>query len=180
MKNSRKLQPLVRIFSPLIMLALSGLAPAVELRVFPQAIYQSGTGPSVFVGHTIDADTPFNRILAGGSYTVTCNNPSTTPVSGQRTASRQTGLGPTPIVVTIPEWLPARQTIPGWSAVSPDTSLSCTYAWTARAVESGYTISILGVISIPIGSGERTDGGTVPFTMYKPDRTDGGDGCVKN
>jgi hypothetical protein len=177
MKDIRNLQRLVCLFSPVALLAVPGLAAAVELRVVPQLIHQSGTSGAVYIGHTVNADTPFNRILAGGSYTVTCNDPATSPLSGQRTASRQTGLGPTPIVVTIPEWLPSLQSIPGFSAVSPDTELSCTYAWTARAVESGYTIS-LGVISIPIGNGERTEGGTIPFTMYKPDRTD--DGCIKN
>jgi hypothetical protein len=177
MKILRKELLITCLLAPAALWLASGPAAAVTLRVFPQSIYQVGTGPSVYVGHTVDAHTSFNRLLAGGSSTINCNNAATLPLTGQRSLTGETWGGPTSLVVTIPTWLPAQQTIPGFSSVPPDTQLSCTYAWTARAVESGYSIN-LGLISYPIGSGERTEGGTVPFTMYKPDRTD--DGCIKN
>jgi hypothetical protein len=176
MKISRKSLLLTCVFAH-VALWVSAPAAAVTIRVIPQPIYQIGTSASVNIGHTVDAHTYFNRLLAGGSYTITCNNSATMPLTGQRSLTRETLFGPTPLVVTIPAWLPAQQTIPGFSSVASDTQLTCTYAWTARAVESGYSVN-LGVISYPVGSGERTEGGTVPFTMYKPDRTD--DGCIKN
>jgi hypothetical protein len=177
MKTLRKKLRLAGLFAPAALWIVSAPAAAVNLRVIPQAIYQIGTSASVYIGHTVDADTSFNRLLAGGTYTINCNSSTTMPVTGQRSLTRETWGGPTNVVVTIPTWLPAQQTIPGFSSVAPDTQLSCTYAWTARAVESGYSIN-LGFISYPIGSGERTEGGTVPFNMYKPDRTD--DGCIKS
>jgi hypothetical protein len=159
------------------LLVTSTPAAAVGLTVIPSLIYQSGTSGAVYLGHTVDANTNYNRLVAGGSYTVTCNSPSTLPLTGQRTLSTETFGGPTILVVTIPATLPSLQSIPGWSSVSPDTELACTYAWTARAVEGGYSIGAFG-ISFQTGNGERTEGGTLPFRMFKPDRTD--DGCIKS
>lgn len=176
MKSSLKNVRLPCLFATATLWFVSAPASAVDMRVFPQPIYQVGTGGTAYIGHTVDANTLYNRLFAGGTYAVNCGAP-TSPLTGQRFLSRETWGGPTPLIVTIPAWLPSQQGIPGWSSVSPDTLLACTYAWTARAVEGGYSIN-LGIISLQTGNGERTEGGTVPFTMYKPDRTD--DGCIKS
>ena len=180
MRTSRKIPRRAFMFgglAPAALLIASAPAMAVQVRVIPQLIYQSGTSAAVYIGHTVDADTNYNRLTAGGSYTVTCNHPATLPLSGQRTISRETIAGPTTLVVTIPATLPSLQAIPGFSSVPTDIELTCTYAWTARAVEGGYTISVLG-ISFQTGNGERTEGGVQEFRMIRPDRTD--DGCIKN
>lgn len=176
MKISRQNLRLFCLLAPVATCLVSAPASAVDMRVIPQPIYQVGTSASVYIGHTVDAYTFYNRLYAGGTYNVSCG-PPTAPLTGQRFLSRETWGGPTPLVVTIPAWLPSQQTIPGFSSVSPETQLACTYAWTARAVESGYSIN-LGIVSFQTGNGERSEGGTVPFTMFKPDRTD--EGCIKS
>lgn len=174
------------LFSRLGAIALVAvLAPAAPLRAAPTLrttvlpIYQVGTGAGVSLGHVVQASTVFNRLTAGGTYVASCASPDMQPTTGQRTLSSDGLLGGRSLTVTIPEWVPATVNMPGFNSLTRGTTVACTYNWTSRAVEGGYTVGS-GGISFPTGSGERAEGSTQQFTMSVPGDTNQDDwqGCV--
>ena len=175
-----KIQPhvlrLAAVLASAVLLGASQRASAVQLDVYVSTISQFGTGSGVNLGHTVLASTPYNRLIAGGTFTAACNHSATLPLTGERTLPSETyGFDQNILYVTIPETVPALRNMPGFGSVERGTELSCTYRWTARAIEGGYTIGI-GGISFVTGNGERTDGGTVEFKMVRPDP--GYRGCI--
>jgi hypothetical protein len=160
------------------MLSASQFASAIEMSVYVSTPSQWGTGSSFFLGHTVMASTPYNALIAGGSYTVQCNHPAAIPMTGERTLSSTTyGFDRNMLTVTIPAQQPARQNISGWLQIPDNTSLSCNYRWSAYATESGYSIGAAG-ISFQVGNGTMRDGNTVNFSMYRPSREDADGGCT--
>ena len=147
-------------------------APTLKTTVLP--IYQIGNGAGVSLGHVVLASTLFNRLTAGGTYTASCASPVMLPTTGQRTLTSDGLLGGRSLTVTIPEWVPATVNMPGFYSLDRGATVSCTYNWTSRAVESGYSIGS-GGISFPIGSGERADGSTQQFQMSVPGDTNSDD-----
>ena len=90
------------------------------------------------------------------------------PVTGQRTLSTDNAVGGLSLQVTVPEVHPAHVNVPGYyDAATHGAPLTCTYNWTSRALEGGYSVG-LGGISFQTGNGERTDGGTQIFIMTVP------------
>lgn len=150
-------------------------ASAIDMQVIVSSINQVAYTSSINLGHTIYAHTPMNRLVAGGSFSVHCSDSRTGPINGQRTLSSEQQFGNT-LYVTIPEVLPTTRMLPGFTQLPKGTQISCTYDWTARAVESTYSIGI-GGLGITIGGGERADGATVAFTMVREDND--GEGCIR-
>lgn len=149
-------------------MSFSGVASAVVMQTFLAPIYQVGTGPTVNLGHTVYASTDYNRLYAGGTYSAICAGPDILPTVGQRFLSTENIAGRLTLYVTIPERHPARVHMPGFSsAAARGQRMNCTYNWTSRAIESGYSIGV-GGISFQTGNGERSEGGTEVFTMGLP------------
>jgi hypothetical protein len=157
--------------SAVALLVLSDQAVALNLKTVVAPIYQIGTGATVQLGHTVLASTNYNRLNAGGTYSAACNAPETMPTTGQRSLSAETLWGGTTLTVTIPEWHPARVNMPGFESVPRGGRINCTYNWTSRANEGGFTIGV-GGISFQSGNGEQTQGGTQLFVMDVPKLSD--------
>jgi hypothetical protein len=147
-----------------VALGVSTPALAVSLHTVVSPIYQVGTTGTVHIGHTALASTNYNRLYAGGTYSVTCAGQGATTVSGQRFFSAENLFGGLQSTVTIPEWLPATVTVPGFNLLTRGQTIGCAYNWTSRAVESGFSIGA-GGISFPIGNGEMNEGSAEPFNM---------------
>jgi hypothetical protein len=159
---------------------LSGTASAVNLRTIVLPIYQVGTGATVSLGHTAIASTNYNRLFVGGTYSASCASPDMGTMTGQNFGTGENLVGGLSFNVTIPEWIPARVNMSGFNAAATrGQRLNCTYNWTSRAVESGYTIGA-GGISFQTGNGERSEGGTQLFSMSVPALTDVNEGgsCI--
>jgi hypothetical protein len=149
-------------------------ASAVDLSVVTLGIFQEGNNGLFRFGHTVIAATNYNRLIAGGTFEASCNNSAVNPLRGARTLSSETyGIGRNRLNVTIPEVLPARRNMPGFDSLLRGQTVECTYYWTGRAVESGFSVGA-GGISFITGSGERVEAGTEQFTMSKPSLGDGG------
>jgi hypothetical protein len=169
--NAMLLAAAVALFAP-------QFASAISLDKYVGRPSQWGTGSAFYLGHTVMASTPYNNLVAGGTYTVTCNQPAVIPMSGERSLSNSTlGFDRNMLTVTIPAQQPALRNISGWLQIPGNTALSCNYRWTAYATESGYSIGA-GGISFQVGNGTMRDGDTVDFQMYRPSRDDADGGCT--
>jgi hypothetical protein len=162
--------------------AFAGSTPAramPDLRTTILPIYQIGTGAGVSLGHVVEARTLYNRLTAGGTYSASCASAGMLPATGQRFLSSDGLLGGRSLTVTIPEWVPATVNMPGFDSLPRGTTVTCTYNWTSRAVEGGYSAGN-GGITFPSGSGERSDGSTKSFQMSVPGdtNTDDWQGCI--
>jgi len=142
--------------------------PTLQTVVAP--IYQVGNGAGVSMGHVVSASTIYNRLTAGGTFSASCASPLMLPATGQRTLSNDGLSGGRSLVVTIPEWVPTIINMPGFYSLTRGTTVTCTYNWTARAVEGGYTIGT-GGITFQTGNGERTQGLFQIFVMSVPGDT---------
>lgn len=152
------------------LLGMCAEASAISMSVAVTGGSQSGQTSRVKVGHTVHASTNYNRLTAGGSYTVSCGHNSTQPISGSRILFAESLVGPTTLVVTIPASQPASVTLPGFDNIPGGTYFSCTYRWSGFAREGQYTIGVGGIGGV-VGGGERSEEGTRAFTMYVPSRT---------
>jgi hypothetical protein len=178
------MSPVNRIASLCILVAasswLSNPAFAVpRLRTVVSPPYQVGNGAGVRMGHTVIASTLYNRLTAGGSFSASCISSLMSPATGQRTLSDENFVGGVSLVVTIPEWVPTLVNMPGFYSLTRGTTVSCTYNWTSRAVESGFSVGANGV-SFQTGNGEVSEGFFQPFTMSVPGdtSTDEWQGCI--
>jgi hypothetical protein len=167
------------VISLLVALGAGEPAFAIRMGVYISEPYQVMTTGTVRLGHTVTASTDFNRLTAGGTYVAQCAHPQMLPVPGQRTLSTNAVLGGLSLTVTIPENQPAYVAMPGFESLPRGTTVNCTYSWTAKAVEGGYTAGG-GGISVPVGQGEAGDGATRAFVMKVPSDTDPNknSGCI--
>ncbi len=150
-----------------VALCASTPASAVQMSVYVYEPYQVLTSGNVRVGHAVSASTDFNRLVAGGTFLAQCAHPQILSVPGQRTETASGLVGGLSMTVTVPEQQPAYINMPGFDSLPRGTTVDCTYAWTARAVESGYTLSG-GGLGVPIGQGEKSDGAVRYFKMKAP------------
>lgn len=177
MKPSHSLAMMV--LAAAVLASSQPVAAAPSLSTVLTQIYQVGNGPNVSLGHAVIASTLYNRIIAGGTFVAACNRPEISPASGQRTLTRETLAGGASLVVTIPATVPAVMAMPGFDQLPRGTTVNCTYTWTSRAVESGFSVGA-GGINYQTGNGERADGSFKTFTMSVPGNTDTSDiqSCV--
>jgi hypothetical protein len=151
---------------------------AFGMRTYIQSISQSGFSASVSVGHTVMANSDMNRLYAAGAFEARCVSSYTGSITDQRGLSAQSLLGGTSLTVTVPEWLPAVRTMPGFDQVPGGTTLACTYNWTADAEESTFSAGVPG-FGMTIGGLKAHDGHSVPFEMYQPGGNgERGTGCI--
>jgi hypothetical protein len=168
-----RLELVSRLGALTLVMALASSAPARAtpgLRTTVLPIYQIGNGAGVNMGHVVQASTLYNRLLAAGTFSASCASALMQPATGQRTLSTDNLMGGLSLTVTIPEWVPAIVNMPGFYSLTRGTTVSCTYNWTSRAVEGGYTVGAGGV-SFQSGNGERADGFFRQFQMSVPGDT---------
>jgi len=155
----------------------SPTAPAVELSTVVAPIYQEGTGSLVHVGHTVISSTNYNRLGAGGSFSVACGFGSIAPVTGSNYQSAENYLGKLRLVVTVPMNHPATVNLTGFYNADRGATIHCAYNWLSRAEEGGFSVGV-GGISFQTGNGKREEGGSQPFIMQVRDTGDVGDGST--
>jgi hypothetical protein len=141
-------------------------APAVTLRTVVAPIYQMGNGSQVNIGHTADASTNYNRLYAGGSYTVGCEGDVPEAV-GSNYLSAENLLGGLKLIVTIPRWHPATVNLTAFYNVPRGQTIHCMYNWISKAEEGGYSVGVNG-ITFQTGNGKREEGSSQPFIMRNP------------
>jgi hypothetical protein len=141
-------------------------ASAVTLNTVVTNIQQSGLSGNVLLGHAAIASTNYNKLTVSASYTAACNNPSVQPQMGQRTLTRTELVGGFGLATTVPQKIPSPVYMEGFELLPAGTILGCTYSWTSKAVESGFTVG--SGITFPVGGGERADGSTASFVMIVP------------
>ncbi|HEY6123492.1 MAG TPA: hypothetical protein VIV63_02485, partial [Steroidobacteraceae bacterium] len=147
---------------------MASTSSAVGLNTVVSPIYQVGNGATVKLGHTVIANTNYNRLFAGGTYIASCAAPDMAPASGQRTVSAENYVGGLTLYVTIPAYHPAYVNMPGFNAAATrGMRINCVYNWSSRAVEGGYSVGV-GGISFQTGNGEASEGSSQPFSMNVP------------
>ena len=175
MMHSHSFRKLLGVSAAAASLLGAQSAAALDMQPIVSGISQVAYTSSVRLGLTVFARTSFNRLVAGGTFVVRCVDPRLGTIPGQRTLSSSLQSGNS-LYVTIPEVLPTTRLMPGFTSLPKGTSVSCSFDWTARAVESQYTIGA-GGFGITIGGEERADGSSVPFTMTREDND--GEGCIQ-
>jgi hypothetical protein len=162
-----------------VLICASPCAQAFNVSGVVQSIRQNGFTSGVYLGHTVVASSSMNRLIAGGSFEARCPSSYTGTINDQRTLSASALAGGTQLYVTIPEWLPALRSMPGFENVPGGTTLMCSYNWSAHAEESTYTVGIPG-FGFTVGGERGSDGRSVPFEMYKPGNSDeDNNGCIR-
>lgn len=163
-----------------VMLALSSPAHA-DLRATLQAIgpSQEGFDGAVRFGTVLSASTTsLGSIWGVASFRIECNNPDIRPaLYGSRGWSDNGLVGPRYLVITVPEWLPAREFLPGWDRVMGGDYVVCTYMQSGAARTNLLPFGS-GGSTIPIGgdSWEKTE--VLPFGLIKPGTVYGGGKCI--
>jgi len=130
-------------------------------------IQQLGVGSSaVSLGHVVSARTNLNKLFAGGTMNASCVSEHTGSISARNALPSGLVGVPNVLHVPIPDSVPAVRNIPGFENVPAGAILSCTYAWTARAIEGTYTYGIPG-FGTTYGGEERERGDSIGFYMYQ-------------
>jgi len=164
-------------FMTSIPLMMARPAAAIEMNVTPLDIHQKGVTSEYTVGHFIDARTSFQNLTVSGGFTVTCYAEGVIPPVTYEVSQTQTVFsGANVLSMAVPLSLPASRSVPGWYNIRTGTVFPCSYDYTARAVESGINLGS-GGSSVPIGSGQRFERGTIAFDMLKVGAFPG-PGCI--
>lgn len=128
--------------------SLCGPARAdLSARLIPLEHSQVGTSGIVRFGTVVTASTNLNALWASANFKIDCSDAAIRPsITGKRGWSDNGIRGPRNIYVTVPEWVPAEQELPGWQAVMGGTYVSCVNT------QTGYARTNI----LPIGSGGST------------------------
>ena len=177
--NSREIS--FRAAAILLGFAAALAAPAhasLTMKVLAYNAVQFGTGSGVQLGHTVIAGTNINRLIAGGTFLVSCDRQDLGQIPGSRTLSSALNLQYNQLYVTIPDTVPSLRNLPGFLNLPRGQQSMCHYNWTAFAEEGTYTIGS-PPLSITVGGEKAGDSGVVTFWMKKPGTADGdGDACI--
>ena len=146
-----------------------------NLHMYPVA--QVGVGGFVSFGTIVDASTNINSIWASANFRIECSDPKIRPAPhGSRGWSDNGIKGPRSIAVSVPEWVPAIQELPGWLGVMGGALVSCVYTTSGFAKTNILPIGGGGV-TIPLGGDSWEETRTQAFTVIKPGTSFGG-GCI--
>jgi hypothetical protein len=155
-------------------------APAradLTAHLLPMETYQVGTDGIITFGTVVQAHTNLNAIWASANYRIECSDLNIRPaLTGSRGWSDNGVVGPRSIYVTAPEWVPARQELPGWQFVMGGTYVSCVNTHTAHAKTHVLPIGAGGG-SFPIGGDTWEHSVSQTFGVIKPGTSFGG-GCI--
>jgi len=154
------------VLAPLAALLHAAPAAAVSMHVTDMPIHQVGIGPTITVGHFIDARSWFQNLTISGGFRVSCSEPAIPEIVENYSATQTIYGGENVFSKAIPEPLPAERNLGGWNKVRTGTVLNCRYHLTARAVESGINLGAGGA-SIPLGNGERSEERDILFDVLK-------------
>jgi len=144
------------------------------MSVVPSSVYQFGTGSGVYLGHTVVAGTYLNQLVAGGSFSTSCDLMDVGTITGERSLTSNLIGRRNQLYVTIPETVPALRNMPGFLNAPRGSELMCQYHWTAFAQEATYNVGVPG-FTVPIGGQVRRESGAVTFWMRVPGTADGED-----
>jgi len=164
-----------------ILLCGSRSAQALEMSVQVLGISQVAPNTSrVRLGHIVNGRSYMISVAVGGTLRVSCPSSYTGTIEAQNSKS-QTILPPNVLSVEVPAgWLPTERELPGFNNVPANTTLTCSYFWTAAAKEAMYSLGA-GGIGIPIGGDAYTQADSVTFQMSKPgdNGSDDNNGCIR-
>jgi hypothetical protein len=152
-------------------------APAradLTAKLIPMPIYQVGTTGIVSFGTIVTASTNLNALWASANYKIECSDPNIRPpLTGSRGWSDNGLTGPRTIYVTVPEWVPAQQALPGWHTVMGGTYVNCVNTQWGAAKTHILPIGSGGT-SVPIGGEYWEESTSVTFGLIKPGTAFGG------
>jgi hypothetical protein len=139
---------------------------------------QEGFDGAVRFGTVLQASTVLGSIWAAASFRIDCSNPAIRPsIHGSRGFSDNGFVGPRRITVTVPEWLPAREFLPGWDNVMGGDYVVCTYVQSGSARTNLLPIGG-GGSAFPIGGDSWDKTEVLPFGLIKPGTAYGGGICI--
>ena len=139
--------------------------------------YQIAVEGVITLGTVVSATTNLNALWASATYRIECSDPNIRPaLTGARGWSSNGITGPRSIHVTAPEWVPARQELPGWQSVMGGTYMDCVNTQTGVAKTHILPIGSGGT-SFPIGGDYWDHTMSVSFGVIKPGTSFGG-GCI--
>jgi hypothetical protein len=149
----------------------------LRARLLPMPTYQVGTQGVITLGTIVTASTNLNALWASANYRVECDAPQIRPaLTGSRGWSDNGITGPRNILITVPEWQPAQQALPGWQTVMGGTYVSCVNTHFGAAKTHILPIGG-GGSSFPIGGDYWEETIPVTFGLIKPGTSFGG-GCI--
>lgn len=152
--------------APCAMLLHAAPAAAVTMHVTEMPIYQVGIGPTITVGHFIDARSLFQNLTITGGFRVSCSEPVVPDIVESYSATQTVYFGSNVFSKAIPEPLPAQRNLGGWNKVRTGTVLNCSYRLQARATESGINFGTGGG-SVSYGNGEQSEDRAIWFDVIK-------------
>jgi hypothetical protein len=140
--------------------------------------FQKGTSGIIQFGTVVTASTNLNALWASADFRIDCSDPAIRPaITGKRGWSDNGIKGPRNIYVTVPEWVPAEQELPGWTYVMGGTFVSCVNTQNGYAKTHILPIGTGGT-AFPVGGDGWEETKTTTFGQIKPGTRDGGGLCI--
>jgi hypothetical protein len=160
----------------------TGVSPAyADLQATLTAIgpTQEGMDGAVRFGTVLEASTQgLGSIWGMASFRIDCFNPAIgPPIHGSRGYSNNGIVGPRRLTITVPEWLPAREFLPGWPNVMGGDFVSCVYTQSGSARTNVLPFGT-GGSTIPLGGDTWDKTEVIPFGLIKPGTVWGGGICI--
>ena len=140
---------------------------------------QEGFDGAVRFGTVLQASTrSLGSIWGSASFRIECWNAAIRPaLHGSRGYSNNGIVGPRYLTITVPEWLPARQFLPGWDMVMGGEYVPCTYIQSGQARTNVLPFGT-GGSTIPLGGDAWETTEVIPFGLIKPGTVWGGGICI--
>lgn len=140
---------------------------------------QEGMDGAVRFGTVLQASTTsLGSLWGSASFRIDCLNPAIgPPLHGMRGYSNNGIVGPRHVTITVPEWLPAREFLPGWGMVMGGDYVSCIYTQSGSARTNILPFGT-GGSTIPLGGDTWDKVEAIPFGLIKPGTVWGGGICI--
>jgi hypothetical protein len=170
-------RPLLAGIATALLLSSAPARADLTANLYPLDTYQIQASGIISFGTIVQAHTNLNAIWASANFRIECSDPAIRPaLTGSRGWSDNGFTGPRSIYVTVPEWVPAQQELPGWQNVMGGTYVSCVNTHTAYAKTHILPIGSGGT-SFPIGGDGWEASRSQSFGVIKPGTQFGG-GCI--
>ncbi len=140
--------------------------------------FQKGTSGTIQFGTVVTANTNLNALWASANFRIDCSEAAIRPaITGSRGWSDNGIQGPRNIYITVPEWVPAEQQLPGWWNVMAGNYVTCVNTQTGFAKTHILPIGG-GGSAFPIGGDYWEHTKTTTFGVMKPGTSYGGGICI--